>query len=55
LAKGAYPKRRRRFFSFNDGFDIGQDLGSPVSEAYFDQAPFKFNGKINSLKAEYVK
>ena len=36
-------------------FDIGSDLGSPVSLDYYDQAPFKFNGQINTVRVKYVK
>jgi len=36
-------------------FDIGTDLGSPVSLDYYDRAPFKFNGKINSINIKYIK
>ncbi len=36
-------------------FDIGMDLGSPVSLDYFDRAPFKFNGKINSINIKYIE
>jgi hypothetical protein len=30
-------------------------LGSPVSLAYYDQAPFKFNGTIEQVKVKYTK
>ena len=30
----------------SETFDVGKDLGSPVSLDYFDRAPFRFNGKI---------
>ncbi|WP_228527721.1 arylsulfatase [Pararhodonellum marinum] len=40
-------------FTANDCFDIGEDLGSPVSDAYFKNAPFKFNGKVNKLEVAY--
>ncbi|MEI6865606.1 arylsulfatase [Flavicella sp.] len=36
-------------FSASETFDVGIDLGSPVSFEYFEKAPFKFNGKINSV------
>lgn len=55
VGKGRVPKTAPSLFSFNDGFDIGQDLGSPVSEAYFEKAPFQFDGEIRSLKASYIK
>jgi hypothetical protein len=33
-------------FTASETFDVGVDLGSPVSRDYFDRQPFKFNGKI---------
>jgi arylsulfatase len=30
------------------------DNFSPVSEAYFDRAPFKFNGTITSVDVKYL-
>lgn len=41
-------------FSASETFDIGMDLGSPVSLDYFDRAPFKFTGKINSINIKYI-
>ncbi|MFV0366760.1 MAG: hypothetical protein ACK5JS_09770 [Mangrovibacterium sp.] len=55
IAQGTVPRSIPSFIALNDGFDIGQDLGSPVSEAYYDQAPFEFNGKINGVDIEYTK
>ena len=37
-------------FSASETFDVGVDLGSPVSVDYFDRRPFKFDGKISSVK-----
>lgn len=37
----------------NDCLDIGRDLGSPVSLAYFDVAPFAFNGTIDTTRIAY--
>jgi hypothetical protein len=34
--------------------DFGIDLGSPVGIEYYDQAPFKFNGKIEGARVEYL-
>ena len=34
-------------FTASESFDVGIDLGSPVSLDYFDRRPFKFNGKID--------
>ena len=39
-------------FTASETFDVGVDLGSPVSLKYFDRAPFKFNGKIEKLTIE---
>ncbi|HMR39238.1 MAG TPA: arylsulfatase [Ignavibacteria bacterium] len=37
-------------FTASECFNVGVDLGSPVSERYFDKAPFRYNGKINTVK-----
>ena len=39
-------------FTASETFDVGVDLGSPVSLDYFDRAPFAFNGKIESVIVE---
>jgi arylsulfatase len=39
-------------FTASESFDVGLDLGSPVSLDYFDRAPFPFTGKIESVKVE---
>ena len=36
-------------FTASETFDVGIDLGSPVSLDYFDRRPFRFNGKITSV------
>jgi arylsulfatase len=36
-------------FTASETFDVGVDLGSPVSLAYFDRAPFRFDGKISNV------
>ena len=36
-------------FSATETFDIGADLGSPVSLAYFDRRPFRFDGTIRRV------
>jgi hypothetical protein len=40
-------------FTANDCLDFGTDLGSPVSMAYFDKAPFAFNGTIIGAIVKY--
>ena len=36
-------------FTASETFDVGIDLGSPVSLAYFDRRPFPFDGEIGSV------
>jgi arylsulfatase len=36
-------------FTASETFDVGVDLGSPVSLDYFDRAPFRFDGIISSV------
>ena len=39
-------------FTASETFDVGVDLGSPVSLDYFDRAPFKFGGKIEKVTVD---
>ncbi|PZX48537.1 arylsulfatase [Algoriphagus chordae] len=39
-------------FTATETFDVGVDLGSPVSLAYFNKRPFEFVGKINSVNVK---
>ena len=39
-------------FTASETFDVGVDLGSPVSLDYFDRRPFAFNGTIKEVKVE---
>jgi arylsulfatase len=56
VAQGRVPAAMSLHFTGgNETFDIGSDMGSPVSLAYFDQAPFEFNGTIGTTKVEYLK
>lgn len=41
-------------FSFSETFDVGKDLGSPVSLAYADRKPFAFTGTIDTVTCEYL-
>ncbi|MCB0726251.1 MAG: arylsulfatase [Ignavibacteriae bacterium] len=41
-------------FTASESFDVGVDLGSPVSARYFDRAPFKFDGKIKNVKVNLI-
>ncbi len=56
VAKGQVPNGISLHFSGgNECFDIGRDTGSPVSPAYYDQAPFRFNGTIRTTQITYAK
>lgn len=39
-------------FSASETFDVGVDLGSPVSRAYEQSRPFKFDGTIDSVQVD---
>ena len=39
-------------FTASETFDVGVDLGSPVSLDYFDRRPFQFEGEIESVNVE---
>lgn len=53
VAKGEVPFTAPLAFSATGTFDVGQNLGSPVSLDYFDRAPFAFNGKIHDVHVLY--
>lgn len=55
VAKGTVPRTAALAFTANDAFDVGMDSYSPVSEAYFDHKPFKFNGKIDKAYIKYLE
>jgi arylsulfatase len=54
VATGRVPVSAPLLFTANDCFDIGICLGSPVSEDYYDKAPFRFNGKIERVRVAYT-
>ncbi len=54
VASGVVPVSAPLGFTANDALDFGVDLGSPVGLEYYDQAPFKFNGKIEGARVEYI-
>jgi arylsulfatase len=55
VASGVVPVSAPLGFTANDALDFGIDLGSPVGLEYYDQAPFKFNGKIEQARVEYTR
>ena len=34
--------------------DIGTCFGGPVSDDYYDRAPFPFNGRVNNVNIRYT-
>ena len=42
-------------YTASETFDVGKDLGSPVSLDYYDRAPFRFNGKIEKIDIRYIQ
>ena len=54
LGSGQVPVSAPLLFTANDCLDIGRSLGSPVSPAYADRAPFVFNGEIASVNVRYA-
>lgn len=55
VAKGHVPRTAVFGFTANDAFDVGTDSYSPVSLAYFDRAPFTFNGRIDKVHIKYLR
>jgi len=39
-------------FSASESFDVGVDLGSPVARDYFERAPFRFDGTIETVSVK---
>jgi arylsulfatase len=54
VARGTVKITVPAFFTATETFDIGTDLGSPVSLDYADKAPFTFDGKINQVNVRYT-
>jgi arylsulfatase A-like enzyme len=42
-------------FTASETFDVGKDLGGSVSMRYHEKAPFRFEGKIYSVKVDLIK
>lgn len=54
VATGITPFTPPLAFTASESFDVGMDLGSPVSLDYFDRAPYKFNGKVHDVHVVYL-
>jgi arylsulfatase len=55
LAKASTPWTQAFLFSASESFDVGTDLGSPVSMDYAERAPFAFAGKIHDVHVLYTQ
>ena len=55
VGQGRVPTAISLHFTTNESFDIGSDTNSPVSLAYFAQAPFAFTGTIGTTKVTYTE
>jgi len=52
IGKGVVPvKFGVAYFSYDEGFDVGRDLLTPVNASY--QAPFAFTGKLEKITIDY--
>ena len=54
VASGVVPVSAPLMFTANDCLDFGVDLGSPVGLEYYDDAPFKLNGRIENAQVKYL-
>jgi hypothetical protein len=54
VGKGRIERSVTAVFTGSETFDVGMDLGSPVSLDYHERAPFKFNGKIEKINIKYI-
>jgi arylsulfatase len=48
-AEGTVERSIPLAFTASETFDVGMDLLSPVADAYFDKAPFAFEGTLKKL------
>jgi len=54
VARGRIERSVPAGFTASETFDIGIDLGSPVSLDYHERAPFAFTGRIEKIHFQYV-
>jgi arylsulfatase len=53
VARGNVNLTVPALFTATETFDVGRDLGSPVSLDYAERAPFPFDGKIEQVRLKY--
>jgi arylsulfatase len=49
VGRGTVKRTVPAAFTASESFDVGVDLGSPVSPVYFDRRPFRFSGQIDRV------
>lgn len=54
VGQGTVPVSVPLLFTASETFDVGTDLGSPVSMDYAERAPFAFNGRVMALDVKYL-
>jgi len=54
VGSGRFERSVPVIFTASETFDVGMDLGSPVSLDYHERAPFEFNGKIEKINIKYI-
>jgi arylsulfatase len=47
--KGTVQRTVPLIFTASETLDVGMDIASPVADAYFDRAPFEFEGTLKRL------
>lgn len=55
VARGRIERSVPAAHTASETFDVGVDLGSPVSLDYYDRAPFRFNGEIEKIQIGYIE
>jgi arylsulfatase len=54
VARGTTPFTVPLAFSASETFNVGVDLGCPVTLDYRDRAPFRFDGRIIDVHIVYL-
>jgi arylsulfatase len=54
-ATGTVQRTVPAVFTASETFDVGMDTSSPVADAYFDKAPFAFEGTLKRLHFENLQ
>jgi len=55
VGRGSVKRTVPAAFTASESFDVGVDLGSPVSPDYFDRRPFRFDGKIEKVEVKLLQ